>query len=251
MSAAATPAPHSPITRQLSTSSEGSAPASTSSQGTSNAAVSICCPAGGASELLSTTAWLSLRAVPPRLEGSVFSYLAGPAASADGGVAGPFSALALGLLRFWIDFGCAESQSAAIRGSLLVQELLVNVPVPSSPLALLHIRILLSEVVCGCQEKKSRRAEHQQRVAAAPAVLPLRCLPRHSLFGVCWVGNGAGAEQCWLGPQLALGHGFQQLLNSYCPPRSAQPPRRMTGFGTFMERCLKGSSEQDPSSLLL
>nr|XP_047902457.1 KAT8 regulatory NSL complex subunit 1 isoform X3 [Anser cygnoides] len=38
LSAAATPAPHSPIARQLSTSSEGSAPASTSSQGTSNAA---------------------------------------------------------------------------------------------------------------------------------------------------------------------------------------------------------------------
>lgn len=72
LSAAATPAPHSPIARQLSTSSEGSAPASTSSQGTSNAAVSICCPAGGASELLCTTAWLSLRAVPPRLEGLVF-----------------------------------------------------------------------------------------------------------------------------------------------------------------------------------
>uniref|UniRef100_A0A8B9ZTV1 KAT8 regulatory NSL complex subunit 1 n=1 Tax=Anas zonorhyncha TaxID=75864 RepID=A0A8B9ZTV1_9AVES len=36
LSAAATPAPHSPIARQLSTSSEGSAPASTSSQGTSN-----------------------------------------------------------------------------------------------------------------------------------------------------------------------------------------------------------------------
>ncbi|KFV62949.1 KAT8 regulatory NSL complex subunit 1, partial [Dryobates pubescens] len=41
LSAAATPAPHSPIARQLSTSSEGSAPASTSSQGTSNTAVSI------------------------------------------------------------------------------------------------------------------------------------------------------------------------------------------------------------------
>lgn len=71
LSAAATPAPHSPIARQLSTSSEGSAPASTSSQGTSNAAVSIRCPSGGASELLSTTAWLSFRAVPTRLEGSV------------------------------------------------------------------------------------------------------------------------------------------------------------------------------------
>ncbi|XP_035203678.1 KAT8 regulatory NSL complex subunit 1 isoform X1 [Oxyura jamaicensis] len=38
LAAAATPAPHSPIARQLSTSSEGSAPASTSSQGASNAA---------------------------------------------------------------------------------------------------------------------------------------------------------------------------------------------------------------------
>ncbi|XP_035751025.1 KAT8 regulatory NSL complex subunit 1 isoform X3 [Egretta garzetta] len=38
LSAAATPAPHSPIARQLSTSSEGSAPASTSSQGTSSTA---------------------------------------------------------------------------------------------------------------------------------------------------------------------------------------------------------------------
>ncbi|NWS77085.1 KANL1 protein, partial [Crotophaga sulcirostris] len=37
-SAAVTPTPHSPIARQLSTSSEGSAPASTSSQGTSSAA---------------------------------------------------------------------------------------------------------------------------------------------------------------------------------------------------------------------
>lgn len=41
LSAAATPTPHSPIARQLSTSSEGSAPASTSSQGTSSTAVSI------------------------------------------------------------------------------------------------------------------------------------------------------------------------------------------------------------------
>ncbi|NXW85951.1 KANL1 protein, partial [Alopecoenas beccarii] len=40
LSAAATPAPHSPLTRQLSTSSEGSAPASTNSQGTSSMAVS-------------------------------------------------------------------------------------------------------------------------------------------------------------------------------------------------------------------
>ncbi|KAM9657048.1 KAT8 regulatory NSL complex subunit 1 isoform 2-T4 [Morphnus guianensis] len=38
LSAAATPTPHSPIARQLSTSSEGSAPASTSSQGTSSTA---------------------------------------------------------------------------------------------------------------------------------------------------------------------------------------------------------------------
>uniref|UniRef100_A0A8C3J7Q1 KAT8 regulatory NSL complex subunit 1 n=1 Tax=Calidris pygmaea TaxID=425635 RepID=A0A8C3J7Q1_9CHAR len=38
LSAAATPAPHSPIARQLSTSSDGSAPAGTSSQGTSSAA---------------------------------------------------------------------------------------------------------------------------------------------------------------------------------------------------------------------
>ncbi|NXG37341.1 KANL1 protein, partial [Dromaius novaehollandiae] len=38
LSAAATPAPHSPIARQLSTSSESSAPASTSSQGASNTA---------------------------------------------------------------------------------------------------------------------------------------------------------------------------------------------------------------------
>ncbi|XP_055646103.1 KAT8 regulatory NSL complex subunit 1 isoform X5 [Falco peregrinus] len=38
LSAAVTPTPHSPIARQLSTSSEGSAPASTSSQGTSSAA---------------------------------------------------------------------------------------------------------------------------------------------------------------------------------------------------------------------
>lgn len=62
---------------------------------------------------------------------------------------------------------------------------------------------------------------------------------------------GLGADQWWLGPQLALGHKLQQLLNSHCPPRSAQPPRRMTGFGTFMERCLKVISEQDPSSTLL
>lgn len=41
LSAAATPTPHSPIARQLSTSSEGSAPASTSSQGASSTAVSI------------------------------------------------------------------------------------------------------------------------------------------------------------------------------------------------------------------
>ncbi|KFW04338.1 KAT8 regulatory NSL complex subunit 1, partial [Fulmarus glacialis] len=39
LSAAATPTPHSPIARQLSTSSEGSAPASTSSQGTSSTAL--------------------------------------------------------------------------------------------------------------------------------------------------------------------------------------------------------------------
>ncbi|XP_030364520.1 KAT8 regulatory NSL complex subunit 1 isoform X2 [Strigops habroptila] len=38
LSAAASPTPHSPIARQLSTSSEGSAPASTSSQGTSSTA---------------------------------------------------------------------------------------------------------------------------------------------------------------------------------------------------------------------
>ncbi|KFU83676.1 KAT8 regulatory NSL complex subunit 1, partial [Chaetura pelagica] len=38
LSAAATPTPHSPIARQLSTSSEGSAPASTSAQGTSSTA---------------------------------------------------------------------------------------------------------------------------------------------------------------------------------------------------------------------
>ncbi|KAM6334052.1 KAT8 regulatory NSL complex subunit 1 isoform 7-T14 [Alca torda] len=38
LSAAATPTPHSPIARQLSTSSEGSAPANTSSQGTSSTA---------------------------------------------------------------------------------------------------------------------------------------------------------------------------------------------------------------------
>ncbi|XP_014811957.1 PREDICTED: KAT8 regulatory NSL complex subunit 1 [Calidris pugnax] len=38
LSAAATPAPHSPIARQLSTSSDGSAPAGTTSQGTSSAA---------------------------------------------------------------------------------------------------------------------------------------------------------------------------------------------------------------------
>ncbi|NXP06436.1 KANL1 protein, partial [Thinocorus orbignyianus] len=41
LSAAATPTPHSPIARQLSTSSEGSAPAGTSSQGTSSAAVTL------------------------------------------------------------------------------------------------------------------------------------------------------------------------------------------------------------------
>jgi len=41
LSASVTPTPHSPIARQLSTSSEGSAPAGTSSQGTSGAAVSI------------------------------------------------------------------------------------------------------------------------------------------------------------------------------------------------------------------
>ncbi|NXW47459.1 KANL1 protein, partial [Nyctiprogne leucopyga] len=41
LSASATPTPHSPIARQLSTSSEGSAPASTSSQGTSSAAVIV------------------------------------------------------------------------------------------------------------------------------------------------------------------------------------------------------------------
>ncbi|NWH89181.1 KANL1 protein, partial [Aegithalos caudatus] len=39
LSAAVTPTPHSPIARQLSTSSEGSAPASSASQGTSGAAV--------------------------------------------------------------------------------------------------------------------------------------------------------------------------------------------------------------------
>ncbi|XP_064030722.1 KAT8 regulatory NSL complex subunit 1 isoform X2 [Pogoniulus pusillus] len=38
LSAAVTPTPHSPVARQLSTSSEGSAPASTSTQGTSNTA---------------------------------------------------------------------------------------------------------------------------------------------------------------------------------------------------------------------
>ncbi|XP_064895580.1 KAT8 regulatory NSL complex subunit 1 isoform X1 [Columba livia] len=38
LSAAATPTPHSPLARQLSTSSEGSAPASTNSQGTSSTA---------------------------------------------------------------------------------------------------------------------------------------------------------------------------------------------------------------------
>ncbi|NWX51200.1 KANL1 protein, partial [Steatornis caripensis] len=46
LSAAVTPTPHSPIARQLSTSSEGSAPASTSSQGTSGTAVSISCLSG-------------------------------------------------------------------------------------------------------------------------------------------------------------------------------------------------------------
>ncbi|KFO97593.1 KAT8 regulatory NSL complex subunit 1 [Calypte anna] len=44
LAAAATPPPHSPIARQLSTSSEGSAPASTSSQGTSSTAVSTQVP---------------------------------------------------------------------------------------------------------------------------------------------------------------------------------------------------------------
>lgn len=43
LSAAVTPTPHSPIARQLSTSSEGSAPATSTSQGTSSTAVSICC----------------------------------------------------------------------------------------------------------------------------------------------------------------------------------------------------------------
>ncbi|KFO62824.1 KAT8 regulatory NSL complex subunit 1, partial [Corvus brachyrhynchos] len=43
LSAAVAPTPHSPIARQLSTSSEGSAPASSTSQGTSGTAVSICC----------------------------------------------------------------------------------------------------------------------------------------------------------------------------------------------------------------
>ncbi|NXP50720.1 KANL1 protein, partial [Heliornis fulica] len=41
LSAAATPTPHSPIARQLSTSSDGSAPASSSSQGASGAAVDL------------------------------------------------------------------------------------------------------------------------------------------------------------------------------------------------------------------
>lgn len=41
LAAAATHAPHSPIARQLSASSEGSAPTSTSSQGASSTAVSI------------------------------------------------------------------------------------------------------------------------------------------------------------------------------------------------------------------
>ncbi|KGL92334.1 KAT8 regulatory NSL complex subunit 1, partial [Charadrius vociferus] len=54
LSAAATPTPHSPIARQLSTSSEGSAPASVSSQGTSSTAVSISCLSGEVSELSST-----------------------------------------------------------------------------------------------------------------------------------------------------------------------------------------------------
>ncbi|NWR00582.1 KANL1 protein, partial [Paradoxornis webbianus] len=41
LSAAVTPTPHSPIARQLSTSSEGSAPASSAAQGTSSAAVTL------------------------------------------------------------------------------------------------------------------------------------------------------------------------------------------------------------------
>lgn len=44
-----------------------------------------------------------------------------------------------------LDVLAVQRQAAAIPGSPSAQQLLVNVPVPSSPLALLHIRILGSE----------------------------------------------------------------------------------------------------------
>ncbi|KFO86517.1 KAT8 regulatory NSL complex subunit 1, partial [Buceros rhinoceros silvestris] len=69
LSTSATPTPHSPIARQLSTSSEGSAPASTSSQGASSTAVSIWCLLGEVSELGSIVGVLSHALTAPAASG--------------------------------------------------------------------------------------------------------------------------------------------------------------------------------------
>lgn len=100
LSAAATPTPHSPIARQLSTSSEGSAPASASSQGTSSTAVSISCLSGEVSELSSTvgsqlssgSGILGVRVL------SISLIMLDPVGSTDGRSAGPL---------FHSDFGSA------------------------------------------------------------------------------------------------------------------------------------------------
>lgn len=106
LSAAVTPTPHSPIARQLSTSSEGSAPASSTSQGASSAAVSICCLLQGLWAQLHRGAsavgqlWVE--------SAQCWSCHAGPVGSAAAGVAG------------WVldIVGCAEPGSCSSRFTL-------------------------------------------------------------------------------------------------------------------------------------
>lgn len=65
----------------------------------------------------------------------------------------PLVQLLLGLLGgCWILLA-VQSQAAAIPGSPSAERLLVDVPIPSSPLALVHIQIWGSEAVWGCQEQ--------------------------------------------------------------------------------------------------
>lgn len=114
-----------------------------------------------------------------------------------------------------LDVLAVQNQAAAIPGSPSAQQLLVNVPVPSSPLALLHVRILGSEAVWGCQEK-----------SWAPAVLlPLGQLPSQPRWAVDGLGvTGPGHNG---GGGLPPVHKLQQSLNSDHLLRHTQTPKTL------------------------